>query len=259
MCLFAPLAEAIYDSETIRLDAQPITNLIHRTGDWALIFLLVTLAVAPLSRILRFIQLLDVRRMIGIGAFAYTAAHLILYIDDQMFDWSTIATEIAYRTCLTLGFVALLGLAALAATSTNGMIRRLGRKRWQLLHQAIYVIGLLALIHYFLRFKLIESMPTFATGLFGWLIAYRSLMWWRNTRNELPAWILLALSGMIVVLTFITEAIALGIQGNVSPLRVRDSAFEFDIRPGWLVLGAGLIVVTLDFGCARFWCRSDRC
>jgi hypothetical protein len=64
MCLFAPLSKAIYDSDAIRLDARPITELIHRTGDWALIFLLVALAVRPLSRILRFNQLLDVRRMI---------------------------------------------------------------------------------------------------------------------------------------------------------------------------------------------------
>ena len=79
-CLFAPLSKAIYDSDTIKLDARPITNLIHRTGDWGLIFLLVALAVRPLSRILRFNRLLDVRRMIGVGAFAYAAAHFTLYL-----------------------------------------------------------------------------------------------------------------------------------------------------------------------------------
>jgi methionine sulfoxide reductase heme-binding subunit len=253
MCLFAPLSKAIYDSDAIRFDARPITELIHRTGDWALIFLLVALAVRPLSRILRFNQLLDVRRMIGVGAFAYAAAHFTLYIVDLMFDWREIASEIVHRNRLTLGFVALLGLTALALTSTNGMVRRLGIRRWQRLHQAIYLIGVLVLIHYFLRFKLIESTPTFATGLFGWLIGYRSLVWWCKTGNELPTWMLLALSVMVAALTFIAEAIALGIQANVSPLRVLQSAFDFDlIRPGWLVLGAGLIVVALDFACARF-------
>jgi len=255
MCLFAPLSKATYDSDAIRVDARPITELIHRTGDWALIFLLVALAVRPLSRILRFNRLLDVRRMIGVGAFAYAAAHFTLYIVDLMFDWREIASEIVHRNRLTLGFVAFLSLTALAATSTNGMVRRLGIKRWQRLHQAIYLIGLLVLIHYFLRFKLIESTPIFATGLFGWLIGYRLLVWWRKTGNELPTWMLLALSGVIAALTFIAEAIALGIQANVSPLRVLQSAFDFDfdmIRPGWLVLGAGLIVVVLDFMCARF-------
>jgi len=127
-CLFAPLAMAIYDSDTISLDARPITNLIHRTGDWALIFLLVALAVRPLSRIMRYSQLLDVRRMIGVGAFAYAAAHFTLYVVDLKFDWREIASEIVHRNRLTLSFVALLSLAALAATSTNGMMRRLGSK-----------------------------------------------------------------------------------------------------------------------------------
>ena len=253
--LLAPLAKAIYDSEAIRLDPQPITNLIHRAGDWTLIFLLTALAVTPLSRIMRFNQLLDVRRMIGVGAFAYAVAHFNLYIVDLMFVWREIVSEIVHRNRLTLGFAALLGLAALAATSTNGMVRRLGSKRWKNLHQAIYLIGVLALIHYFLRFKLIESTPTFATGLFGWLIGYRLLIWWRKTRNEPPTWMLLALTVVITALTFIGEAIALGIQANVSPLRVLESSLDFDfdmIRPGWVVLGVGLIVVALDLVRARF-------
>ena len=255
ICLLAPLGKTIYDFDAIRLDPRPITDLIHRTGDWALIFLLVALAVRPSSRILRFNQLLDVRRMIGVGAFAYAAAHFTLYSVDLMFDWREIASEIVHRVRLTLGFVALLGLTVLTATSTNGMVRRLGSKRWQRLHQAIYLIGLLVLIHYFLRFKLIESTPIFATGLFGWLIGYRLLVWWGKTGKEPPTWKLLALSGMIAALTFIAEAIALGIQASVSPLRVLESAFDFDfdmIRPGWLVLGTGLVVVAFDFVRARF-------
>ena len=117
ICLFSPLGKAIYDSDTIKLDARPITNLIHRTGDWALIFLLVALAVRPLS--LRFNRLLDVRRMIGVGAFAYAAAHFTLYTFDLNFDWREIASEIVHRNRLTLGFVALPGLTALTATPTG--------------------------------------------------------------------------------------------------------------------------------------------
>jgi methionine sulfoxide reductase heme-binding subunit len=176
-------------------------------------------------------------------------------LSTRWFDWREIVSEIVHRNRLTLGFVALLGLTALAVTSTNGVVRRLGSKRWQRLHQAIYLIGLLVLIHYFLRFKLIESTPTLATGLFGWLIGYRLLAWWGKTGNELPTWMLLALSVIVAALTFIAEAIALGIQANVSPLRVLQSAFDFDldmIRPGWLVLGEGLVVVALDFVGARF-------
>ena len=253
MCVFAPLGKIIYDFDEITLDPRPITNLIHRTGDWALIFIFAALAVRPLSRILRFNRLLDVRRMIGVGAFVYASMHFTLYTIDLMFNWREIASEIVHRTRLTLGFVALLGLTALTATSTNGMIRRMGSKRWQRLHQAIYLIGLLVLIHYFLRFKLIESLPIFATGLFAWLIGYRMLIWWSKTGGEHPTWMLLALSGVVAALTFIFEAIALGIQANISPLRVLESAFDFEtIRPGFLVLGVGLIVVALDFACAQF-------
>jgi methionine sulfoxide reductase heme-binding subunit len=249
MCLFAPLSKAIYDSDTIRLDPRPITELIHRTGDWALIFLLVVLAVRPLSRFLRFAPD-DWDRCLCLCRRAF---HSLCCRPDVRLARNRKRNRAPNR--LTLGFVALLALTALTATSTNGMVRRLGIKRWQRLHQAIYLIGLLVLIHYFLRFKLMESTPTFATGLFGWLIGYRLLVWWRKTGNELPTWMLLALSIIVAALTFIAEAIALGIQANVSPLRVLQSAFDFDldmIRPGWLVLGAGLTVVVLDFVCARF-------
>jgi methionine sulfoxide reductase heme-binding subunit len=88
-------------------------------------------------------------------------------------------------------------------TSTNALVRRLGIKRWQRLHQAIYIIGLLVLIHYFLRFKLIESTPILAAGLFGWLIGYRLRVWWRS--NELPTRMLPTLSVIVAALTFIAR------------------------------------------------------
>ena len=190
MCLFAPLGKMLYDSDSIRHDPRPVTNLIHRTGDWSLIFLFVALAVSPLSRILRFSQLLDVRRMVGIGAFAYATAHFTLYTIDLMFNWREIASEIVHRTRLTLGFAALLGLTALTATSTDSMVRRLGAKRWQRLHQAIYAVTILVLIHYFLRFKLIETTPTFATidCSSGGAIPVRSCQ--RGCYSHSAAWLL---------------------------------------------------------------------
>ena len=114
-----------------------------------------------------------------------------------------VASEIALRLYLTIGFTALLGLTALAVTSTDGMVRRLGGKRWQRLHNVIYVIGLLALIHYFQQTKADVAVPTFAAGLFGWMIGYRLLIKFRNTRDEPPAWMLLLLSVIIAALTFV--------------------------------------------------------
>jgi sulfoxide reductase heme-binding subunit YedZ len=247
LCL--PVLIAAYDFQTAGFGARPLNNVIHRTGYWALVFLMVSLAVTPLRRICRLNSLADVRRMIGIGAFVYAVAHFSLYVADQMFDLGKVASEIVLRLYLTIGFVALIGLAALAATSTDGMVRRLGTKRWQRLHSAIYGIGLLALIHFFQQTKADVWVPTFVAGLFGWMIGYRLLVKFRKAREQPPTWMLFALSVAIAALTFIAEAVGIGIAFNVSPLMVLQTAFDFDfaaIRPGWLVFGAGLVVVVVD-------------
>jgi sulfoxide reductase heme-binding subunit YedZ len=256
--LFLPFAIATYDFNfnLEAVGARPLNNVIHRTGYWALIFLMTSLAVTPLRRVARFNLLVDVRRMIGVGAFVYGACHISLFVADQMFDLWKVASEIALRLYLTIGFTALLGLTALAVTSTDGMVRRLGGKRWQRLHNVIYVIGLLALIHYFQQTKADVSVPTFAAGLFGWMLGYRLLIKFHKPRDEPATWMLLILSVVIAALTFLAEAVGIGIVFNVSPFRVLQSAFDFDdltmIRPGWLVLGAGLIVAAVDLVRARF-------
>jgi sulfoxide reductase heme-binding subunit YedZ len=254
--LCVPVAVAIYDFNTEGFGARPLNNVIHRTGYWALIYLMTSLAITPLRRVARFNLLVDVRRMIGVGAFVYAATHISLYVADQMFDLWKVVSEIALRLYLTIGFTALLGLTALAITSTDGMLRRLGGRKWQSLHNIIYGIGLLALIHYFQQTKADVSVPTFVAGLFAWMIGYRLLLKFRKTRDEPPPWMLLALSVVVAVLVFIAEAIGIGLVFNVSPFRVLGTAFDFDdlssIRPGWLVLGAGLIVVAVDLVRARF-------
>ena len=124
--------------------------------------------------------------------------------------------------------------------------------RWRRLHRIVYGIALLALIHYFQQTKADVTVPVFAASLFLWLIAYRVVAWWQDT-NELSTLTLLALSIAVSVLTFIGEAVGIGIAFHVSPMRVLDVAFDFSagIRPGWEVLAAGLVVVALDFVRAR--------
>jgi sulfoxide reductase heme-binding subunit YedZ len=241
--------------------ARPLNDLIHRAGYWALLFVVITLAITPLRRIGRFGALIDVRRMIGVGAFCYAAVHISLFIADQMFDIPKVATEIALRLYLTIGFVALLGLTALAATSTDGMVRRLGGRRWQRLHQLIYVIILLALIHFFQQTKADVWVPTFVAGLVGWLLGYRLVIWRRSANDEPSAWALLGLTVAVSALTFACEAVGIAIAFNTSPWMVLQSAFDFDleyldIRPGWLVLGAGLCVVVVDV--VRAWQRKPK-
>jgi len=257
--LLLPLAKALYDANAIIHGARPINNLIHRAGFWALVFFGVTLAVTPFRRIARYGNLIDVRRMLGVGAFCYIAAHLVLFVADQSFNFGKAAYEISHRWYLIVGGTAWLGLAVLAVTSTDGMVRRLGGMRWRRLHQIVYVIALLALIHYFQQTKADVTVPTLAASLFGWLIAYRLLAWWQGA-GELSTLSLLAMTIFVAAVTFLGEAIGIAIAFHVSPMRVLSVAFDFGagIRPGWEVLGAGLAVAALDFVRARWNSHAAR-
>jgi len=232
-------------------NARPFNDLTHRAGYWTLMFVIISLAITPLRRIARYGALVDVRRMIGVGAFCYAVAHILFNITNEKFNVAKVATEIVLRLYLTIGFISFLGLTALAVTSTDGMVRRLGGRRWQKLHQLIYVIVLLALVHFFQQTKLNVWWPTLIAGLVGWLLGYRIMV--RGRSGEPSALMLLGLTVAVTALTFICEAIGIAIGFNTSPWMVLQTAFDvyldvdsFDIRPGWLVLAAGLAVVVLD-------------
>ena len=256
--LLFPLAKALIDAQAIVHGARPLNDLIHRAGFWALTFLGVTLAVTPLRRIARYGNLIEVRRMLGVVAFCYIAAHFTLFTADQMFSLSKVVHEISHRWYLIVGGTAWLGLATLAATSSDGMVKRLGGMRWRRLHRIVYGIALLALIHYFQQTKADVTVPIFAASLFLWLLAYRLAAWWQDT-SELSTLTLLGLSIAVSLLTFLGEAVGIGIAFHVSPMRVLDVAFDFSagIRPGWEVLAAGLAVVAIDFVRGR-WTNGAR-
>jgi sulfoxide reductase heme-binding subunit YedZ len=245
--LLFPVGKALFDVSLIAHSARPINELIHRAGFWALVFLGLALAVTPFRRILRYGQLIDVRRMIGVGAFAYIATHLALFFADQSYSLVKFFTEIFSRVYLIVGVIAWLGLAVLAATSTDAMVRRLGGLKWRRLHQIVYAISLLALIHYFQQTKADVTVPIFAASLFGWLLLYRVVVWWRGV-PELSTLGLLVLAIAVSVLSFVGEAVGIAIAFHVSPLVVLETVFDFDvgIRPGWQVLAAGLCVVIVD-------------
>jgi len=257
--LVAPLAKALVQAGDIAHGARPLNELIHRAGFWALVFLGVTLAVTPFRRILRLGNLIDIRRMLGVGTFCYIAAHLTLFFADQSYDVGKAIHEITHRVYLIIGGMAWLGLATLAVTSTDGMVRRLGGPRWRRLHQIIYVIALFALVHYFQQTKADVTVPTFAAGLFLWLIAYRLLAWWQGT-SDLSTANLLVLAIVVSALTFLGESVGIAIAFHVSPLLVLGMIFDFDagIRPGWQVLAAGLLVVAIDAALARWKDRPAR-
>jgi sulfoxide reductase heme-binding subunit YedZ len=131
------------------LGANPIEAIEHGTGDWTLRFLLITLSITPLRKLLRVPSLIKFRRMLGLFAFFYGCLHFTTYIWlDKFFNLHEMLLDVAKRKYITLGFTAFVLLIPLAVTSTAGWIRRLGGKRWQALHRLIYVSGIAGIIHY---------------------------------------------------------------------------------------------------------------
>jgi sulfoxide reductase heme-binding subunit YedZ len=246
VALFVPAAWVALAYGQGWLGARPLTEAIHQIGLWTIRLLFIALAVTPLRQLLRWPRLVIVRRMIGVAAFCYAAVHLSLYVADQGFDLGKAASEIVLRYYLTIGFVTVLGLAILAATSTDGMVRRLGGRRWQKLHRIVYGLGILALIHYFLQSKLDEFEPLFIAGFFAWLMGYRIVAALRRDRRP-PLWATAALGVAAAALTACGEAAYYWSMTGVGPLRVLEANFSLEtgLRPAWIVLAAAAAVVVL--------------
>ena len=175
LCLvpLAKLALEIFGLAGMSLGANPIEELIHRLGIWGLNFLLITLAVTPLRRLTGKSWLLRFRRMLGLFAFFYVLMHFLTYAGlDQRFDLPVIFEDIAERPFITVGFTAFLLLIPLAATSTNAMMKRLGR-RWQKLHRLVYVIAVLGVVHFYWQVKLDTLEPLIYAAILAALLGYR--------------------------------------------------------------------------------------
>lgn len=221
--------------------ARPIYDAIHLTGDWAVRFLLLSLAVTPFRRLWHWSRLQLVRRRIGLAALAYAALHLGLYAIDQELVLSRIATEIVLRIYLAVGFVALLGLIALGATSTDGMVRRMGAKRWGQLHKAAYGIAGLAVLHFAMQSKLDVGEPMLMWGLFGWAMGWRWLQARHDGREIALPW-LLGLAVATGLFTAASEALWYGLATGVDPWRVLGANLDpgYGVRPAGWALAFGL-------------------
>lgn len=241
IALFGPALWTALSFSQGWLQPRPFTAAIQQVGLWTIRLIFIALAITPLRLILQWPRLILVRRMIGVAAFAYAVTHLSLYTADQMFDIAKVAGEIARRIYLTIGFAAVLGLSALAATSTDGMLRRLGR-RWQQLHRLAYLIALLAVAHFCMQSKLELWEPTIMAGIYAWLMGYRVLARRLAVRGRLPlAWV----GGLAVaaaVLTALGEAGYFWIAYGADPTRViaADWSLAAGLRPAAVVLGLGL-------------------
>lgn len=178
-CL-VPLAWLAYDAFTHQLGANPVEKITHRTGEWALRVLWITLAITPLRRLTGWGGLLRVRRMLGLFAFFYALLHFTTWlVFDHFFDWREMVKDILKRPYITIGFTAFVLLIPLALTSTDAMMRRLG-KRWKQLHQLIYPIALLSVAHYLWLVKRDLREPLVYAGILAILLWAR--WWWKRPR-----------------------------------------------------------------------------
>ncbi len=173
LAALAPLAWLIYAALTGNLGANPIEAITRSLGDWALRFLLITLAITPLRRITGWRWPMRYRRMLGLYAFFYTTLHLASYIVlDQFFYWPEIWSDIIKRPYITVGMLSFLMLLPLAVTSTTGMMRRLG-KNWQRLHRLVYPIAIGGVLHYYMLVKADTREPLVYAGILTLLLLAR--------------------------------------------------------------------------------------
>ena len=157
-----------------QLSANPVEFVQHFTGDWTLRFLLITLTVTPLRRLLNLPDLIRFRRMLGLFAFFYVCLHFLTYLGpDQAFDLHGMWKDVAKRPFITVGFLGFVLLIPLALTSTKNWIRRLGGKRWQALHRLIYITAFCGVVHYYWLVKSDHRLPLLYGAILAILLLYR--------------------------------------------------------------------------------------
>ena len=179
LCL-APLAllgwqfAEVYRTGSDALGADPVAEIEHRLGLWALRFLMITLAITPLRQLTGWSVLVRFRRMLGLYAFAYASLHFAAYLGlDLRGFWAQVFQDITKRPYITVGFIAWLLLVPLAVTSTTGWIKRLGRN-WARLHKLVYVIAVLAVLHFWWLVKSDVREPAMYAGIAGLLLGWRA-------------------------------------------------------------------------------------
>jgi len=187
LCL-VPLGLLLWNFYRDELGANPIEYITRATGDWTLRFLLITLAVTPLRKTFALPNLIRFRRMLGLFAFFYALLHFTTYIWlDKFFDLAEMWKDVMIRRFITVGFAAFLLLIPLAITSTRGWIRRLGGRRWQWLHRAIYVSAICGVIHYYWLVKSDVRAPLTYAAVLAVLLGWRFVLWLRGRSSGATA------------------------------------------------------------------------
>lgn len=182
-CL-APLAFLIYDGFTDNLTANPVEKITNTTGIWTLRLVVATIAITPLRWLTGINQLINYRRLVGLFAFFYASTHFTIYVVTTFFiggfshfDASGFWDDLVKRPYITAGFTAFVLMIPLAITSTTGWIRRMGGRKWNLLHRLVYITALAAVLHYFWKVKLDTTFPVYYGIGVAILLGFRA---WRH-------------------------------------------------------------------------------
>lgn len=184
LCL-VPCARLVWKGFHHGLGANPIEFITHETGDWILIFLVLTLSITPARKLLHLPDLIRFRRMLGLFAFFYAFLHFSTWIGlDKFFDFSEMLQDVGKRRFITVGFTGFVLLIPLAITSTAGWIRRLGGKRWQRLHRLIYVTAIAGVVHYYWLVKSDVHKPVRYGAIVAFLLFYRLAVKFEGRRKR---------------------------------------------------------------------------
>ncbi len=222
------------------LGPRPITQLMLDTGIWAIRFLLVSLAITPARTLLDWPRVVQLRRMMGLAAAAYTIAHLIFYAAQQNFAWGFVLHEMFFVFYLLLGTIATVGFIVLAMTSSDAAISRLGRN-WKRLHWLVYPIAILSFWHFFLTQKVEITLAAVPAGLLIWL-----LLWRTEPAALRRSWTgLIGLSLAVIVITALGEAGWYAFKSGINPRLVLDANFSvMRLSPAMLVAAdLGLLIL----------------
>jgi len=183
-----PVVVIAVQGATSQLGANPIREVEHFTGEWALRLLACSLAVTPLIKITRWGWLISERRFLGLAAFYWTALHLSVYIGlDMFFDIHDITEDVLKHLYITVGMLGFLLMVPLAITSTKGWIKRLGGKRWNTLHKLVYVAAVAGCVHYIWGQKKDIEEPLMYAAWFVGLFALRPLLKWLGAGKPVRA------------------------------------------------------------------------
>ncbi len=177
LCL-VPFGVLVWKALTGNLGPNPVETLQHTTGDWTLRFLVITLCITPFRKLLKVPDLIRFRRLLGLFAFFYACLHFLVYLGpDQNFSLAAMGKDVYKRPFITVGFTAFVLLIPLALTSTAGWIRRLGGRRWQMLHRLIYISAACGVIHYYWLVKSAVLRPLAYGAIVAVLLLWRLGDW----------------------------------------------------------------------------------